>query len=131
MVSNADGGSCGNREQNRNGPEVGSIWLRSPMLPSLRGALIQSPSDAGSLRASSWIDWLDRSCRDPSSATSATIQVASVRGPQFDVVLSPLDPAIEGAEVFVVGTLAGAMAVICGLRLWREIRRNGAPVARQ
>ena len=57
-------------------------------------------------------------------ATSAAFHVAGVSGPQFDVVLSPLDPSIEGAEVFVVGTLAGAVAVVCGLRLWREIQSD-------
>lgn len=59
-------------------------------------------------------------------ATSAACHVASVRGPQFDVVLGPIDPAIEGAGVFVVGTLSGAIALVCGLRLWRDFRSDSA-----
>jgi hypothetical protein len=59
-------------------------------------------------------------------AVSAACHVANVRGPQFDVVLGPIDPAIEGAEVFAVGTLSGAIALVCGLRIWREIRSDSA-----
>src|SRR5688572_25060589 len=59
-------------------------------------------------------------------ATSAACDVAMVRGPQFDVVLGPIDPTIESAAVFVMGTMAGAVAVVCGLRLWSEIRSHWA-----
>lgn len=57
-------------------------------------------------------------------ATSAACDVANVRGPQFDVLLGPIDPAVEGAGVFILGTLSGAVAVICGLRVWREIQSD-------
>ena len=59
-------------------------------------------------------------------ATSAACEVAMVRGPQFDVLLGPIDSTIEGAQVFVMGTMAGAVAVVCGLRLWSEIRSHWA-----
>ena len=57
-------------------------------------------------------------------ATSAACHVASVRGPQFDVLLGPIDPAIEGAQVFIVGTLSGAVALICAFRLWTQARSH-------
>jgi hypothetical protein len=59
-------------------------------------------------------------------ATSAACRVASVRGPQVDVLLGPIDPAIEGAQVFIVGTLSGAVALICGFRLWTQVRSHSA-----
>lgn len=59
-------------------------------------------------------------------AMSAACHVASVRGPKFDVLLGPIDPTVEGAGVFIVGTLSGAVALICGLRLWREFRSDSA-----
>jgi hypothetical protein len=59
-------------------------------------------------------------------AVSAACRVASVRGPQFDVVLGPIDPAIEGAEVFVVGMASGAIAVVCAIRLWRHTGSGSA-----
>lgn len=59
-------------------------------------------------------------------AMSAACHVASVRGPQFDVVWGPVDPAVEGATVFVVGTLSGAVALVCGIRIWRAVRSDRA-----
>ena len=59
-------------------------------------------------------------------ASSAACDVATLRGPQFDVLLDGTDPTIKGAEVFAIGTLSGAVAVVCGLRLWREMRSHRA-----
>jgi hypothetical protein len=59
-------------------------------------------------------------------AVSAACRVASAGGPQFDVALGPIDPAIEGAEVFVLGMLSGAIAVVCGIRLWRHTGSGSA-----
>jgi hypothetical protein len=49
-----------------------------------------------------------------------------VRGPKFDVLLGPIDPAVEGAQVFIVGTLSGAVALICAFRLWTQARSHSA-----
>ena len=59
-------------------------------------------------------------------ATSAVCHVASVRGPQFDVLLGPIDPAIEGAQAVIVGTLPGAVALICAFRFWTQVRSDSA-----
>ena len=38
------------------------------------------------------------------------------------MLLGPIDPAIEGAQAFIVGTLSGAVALICAFRFWTQVR---------
>ena len=57
-------------------------------------------------------------------ATSAACHVAGVGGPQFDVPLGPIDPAFAGAQAFMVGTVSGAVALLCAFRFWTQVRSN-------
>jgi hypothetical protein len=57
------------------------------------------------------------------TALSAALSIADTRGPQFDVVLGPIDPATELAWTWVTGTVSGAVAVFCAIRVWTHFRK--------
>jgi len=57
-------------------------------------------------------------------ASASACFVAGERGPRYDVVLGGPDPATTSAIVWIIGTVSGAIAVTCGVYVWRGRHRT-------